>query len=390
MREKLNLPYLPLFLMISFASVNAVLFTPALPDIATYFAISEGRAQDTITWFLIGYALGQLIYGPIANRFGRKPALYAGIALQIISSFICVLAGIVDQYLLLILGRFLLALGSGVGLTLTFTMINDYYDTKVVSKKTSHLMLAFAITPALSVALGSVLNEYFGWMTCFYACALYGIVVFTQTLRLPETQTISDANALNVSALTKTYIEQFKNQYLIAGGLLMGTSTAVIYVFSASAPFIGINFFGLTSVEYGAANLLPLIGLVCGLLYAPNLLHRYSLRTIIGAGIVIVSVSSILMLMTFLFSLPALLSLFIPMIFLYFGLCFVISNASSLAMSRVADKAHGSAVMSFINMGTATVVVLSVGLFQLAPAWLPSVFILLCLGMIGIYCWVKD
>lgn len=108
-----KLPFITLLLLISFASVNAVLFTPALPGIAYFFGISADTAQQTITWFLIGYALGQLLYGPIANRFGRKPALYAGIGLQIVSSLLCVLAGVLHQYWLLVVARFLLALDQG-------------------------------------------------------------------------------------------------------------------------------------------------------------------------------------------------------------------------------------------------------------------------------------
>src|SRR5471032_1196013 len=107
---KPKLPFFTLLLMISFASVNAVLFTPALPNIAHFFDISAKVAQQTITWFLVGYALGQLMYGPIANRFGRKPALYAGISLQIISSLACVFAGNIHVYWLLVLARFFLAL----------------------------------------------------------------------------------------------------------------------------------------------------------------------------------------------------------------------------------------------------------------------------------------
>src|SRR6478672_5239599 len=98
MKTQPTLPMLTLLLLISFASVNAVLFTPALPDITAFFAISENTAQQTITWFLVGYAIGQLIYGPIANRFGRKPALYAGISLQIFSSILCVAAAASHSY----------------------------------------------------------------------------------------------------------------------------------------------------------------------------------------------------------------------------------------------------------------------------------------------------
>src|SRR5436190_17052493 len=108
MNTNTHLSFFTLLLLISFASVNAVLFTPALPAIANFFAISDSTAQLTITWFLVGYAIGQLIYGPIANRYGRKPALYVGISLQIFSSLLCVLAGKLHLYSLLVTARFLL------------------------------------------------------------------------------------------------------------------------------------------------------------------------------------------------------------------------------------------------------------------------------------------
>ena len=135
-----RLPFFTLLLLISFASVNAVLFTPALPNIAHFFRIGEDTAQQTITWFLVGYAIGQLLYGPIANRFGRKPALYAGISLQIVSSLLCVLAGVIHEYWLLVIARFMLALGSGVGLKMTFTLVNECYEPKIASQKISYLV----------------------------------------------------------------------------------------------------------------------------------------------------------------------------------------------------------------------------------------------------------
>src|SRR5579862_3156828 len=181
--------YFTLLLMISFASVNAVLFTPALPEIANYFSISTSNVQLTVTWFLVGYALGQLIYGPIANRYGRKPALYAGIMLQILSSFLCILSGLMHEYFILILGRFLLAIGSGVGLKMTFTLVNEIYEPKIASQKISYLMLSFAMTPGLAVALGGYLTDHYGWMSCFYPGISYGILLLILILRLPETQT---------------------------------------------------------------------------------------------------------------------------------------------------------------------------------------------------------
>ncbi|HSW71680.1 MAG TPA: MFS transporter [Gammaproteobacteria bacterium] len=380
-----KLPFFTLLLLISFASVNAVLFTPALPSLAQFFEISEDSAQYTITWFLVGYALGQLVYGPLANRFGRKPALYMGISLQIISSLLCVFSGVIHQYWLLVIARFLLALGSGVGLKMTYTLVSECYEPKIASQKISYLMLAFAITPGLSVALGGILNSYYGWTSCFYAGALYGVTLLFFVSGLPETQKTLNLNALKIKHLLHEYSKQFKSIQLLTSGLLMGCSTSFVYVFAALAPFIAINIFGLSSAEYGLANLLPPLGLILGSIVGAGLSKKYPLGSIIRAGIFIASLGVIIMFIAMILHFPLLVSLFLPMIIIYFGLCFVLANASTLAMSRVTDKAQGSAVMNFINMGLATIVVLSLGLFPIQTLLLPASYIILSIVMLGMF-----
>ena len=355
MEARHTLPFFTLLLMISFASVNAVMFTPALPDIANFFDITHDSAQLTISWFLIGYALGQLLYGPLANRFCRKPAIYGGISLQIISSFICVLAGIIHQYPLLVVGRLLLALGAGVGLKMTFTLVNECYPPKTASKKISYLILAFAITPGLSAALGGFLNQHLGWMSCFYAGAAYGFILLALVTRLPETQLAPNYNALKWDHLLHSYGVQFKNRRLVAGALMMGTSTCFVYTFAAIAPFVAINMLGMNSSGYGAANILPSIGLACGSLASARLSEQFDNGPMIKIGIIIASIGVLIMLFAAWLHANAIHSIFIPMMIIYFGLSAILGNASAIAMSNVEDKSHGSAVMSFINMGSATI-----------------------------------
>lgn len=385
MKTNPSLSFLTLLLMISFASVNAVLFTPALPNIAKYFAITDGVAQQTITLFLVGYALGQLIYGPIANRFGRKPSLYAGIILQIISSFLCVLAGVIHVYSLLVLGRFLLALGSGVGLKMTFTLINETHAPDSASQKLSYLMIAFAITPGLGVMIGGFLSSHFGWTSTFYAGAIYGVILLLLVMRLPETKKSLEYDALKWNHLVEGYAAQFKNFQLIAGGLLMGGATCFVYVFAALAPFIAINIMHMDTSTYGTANLLPPIGLILGSLFSAQLAKQYHHQLIVSLGIYIALVGSIIMLIFAFLQLSAVITLFLPMMFCYFGLALVFANASTIAMSSVTDKSHGSAVMNFTNMGLVTLVVLGLGELQIRTLLLPIIYVFICCFMFALY-----
>lgn len=385
----IQLSFFTLLLLISFASVNAVLFTPALPAIKDFFHISDNSAQQTITWFLVGYAVGQLLYGPIANRYGRKPALYVGISIQIVSSLICVLSGIIHLYGLLIFGRLVLALGSGVGLKMTFTLVNETYESKLASQKLSYLMLAFAITPGLSVALGGLLTTYFGWMSCFYVGALYGVILMLLVMRLPETVQQINPQALQFKQLWHGYGLQFSHRQLVLGGLLMGSSTCFIYVFASLSPFIAMNLLGMSSTAYGLANLLPSIGLILGSLCGAQLIKRYSLMWMLNAGVAIIAVGSMILLALVVMGFEPIISIFLPMIIIYFGLCFIFSNASVVALATVNDKAHGSAVMSFLNMGFATIVVLLTEYFSVSSLLLPEVYIVACVLMFGLLMMLK-
>lgn len=381
--------FLTLLLLISFASVNAVLFTPALPSIIQFFGVSEDAGQQTITWFMMGYAIGQLVYGPLASRFGHKPALYAGISLQILCSLLCIMAGVIHLFWLLITARFLLALGAGVGLKMTFTLVNEYYPPKVASRKISHLMLAFAVTPGLGVALGGMLNAAFGWTSCFLAGAGYGLAMLFLVRRFPESSVGVNRSALKVRQVVKSFAGQFTNKSLVMGGLLMGSATCFIYLFAAFAPFIAITLQGMSSSEYGFANLLPSLGLIIGSLSSAHLSQKYSLPVLVAAGTAIACVGAASMAVAMIMHLPPLLSLFLPMIIICAGSCIVLASASSFAMSHTEDKSHGSAVMNFLNMGLATLVVLSASLLPMRSITLPVIDLMvgavMCLAVLSMY-----
>jgi MFS family permease len=382
-RDKLI--FFTLLLMVSFPIINAILFSPALPDIAVYFDISQHRAQQTMLWFLPGYALSQLLYAPLANYYGRKPALVAGILLQIASSLLCVAAGSLKLYPLLILARFLLALGSGVGLKMTFTFVNEYYQPQVVATKLSLILLAFTITPGVAVALGGLVNSYAGWQSCFYVCAIYGVLLLGLTTCLPETLKIPDKQALNVSVLTRAYRQQFSNLKLLTGGLLMGCANAFVYVFAAVAPFLAMNYLGMTSGQYGLYNLLPPLGLAAGLICSVKLGKKMALHRVILCGIVANLLGVTLLLMNLVLELSPLFALFLPMVVIYFGIGLVLPNASTLGLQQVSDKAYGAAVINFINIGVSACLILLLSLYSMQKFSLALIYFIICTCMLGIF-----
>ena len=379
-----RLPFITLILMISFASVNAVLFTPGLPNIAQFFVIDTLTAQNTITVYMLGYALGQLIYGPLANCWGRKAALYIGILIQILSSIVCISTGYWHYYALFPWARFTTALGAAVGLKMTYTLVNEVYAPKKASQVISYLMLAFAITPGLGIAIGGYLNAHWGWVSCFYATALYGVILLVLVTRLPETKKQVDSDSLHISNLLTKYMQQLKNRTLMLSSIIMGLATTYVYLFAAVAPFIAIELLDMGSQSYGIANCIPAMGLMCGSLVNARLIQRNSLLKSIIIGLLITALGSLSLYFGLFFSDNPAIYLFVSMAIVYFGLSLILPNVSVIAVQSAEDKSYGAGVMSFLNMGLATLLVATFSKMTLSLSLLPLCYIALTVGILTV------
>ncbi|HVW98873.1 MAG TPA: MFS transporter, partial [Candidatus Babeliaceae bacterium] len=162
-----KLPFFILLLMVSYGTVGALLFTPALPEIQMFFQVSVGKVQSTVTIYLIGFALGQLPYGPLAKGWGRKKALRLGIILGILGSVLCGLSSVFQSFEFLVFARFLQALGASAGLKITYTMIADVYDQSKATQVISRIIMTFSLVPGIAIAIGGLLTEFIQWESCF-------------------------------------------------------------------------------------------------------------------------------------------------------------------------------------------------------------------------------
>lgn len=365
-----------LVLLSAFAAMGAILMTPALPEIAKYFHTSIGLTQLTVTSFLLGYAIGQLVYGPIANRFGRKPALFVGIALATAGSLFSILSSPVESFYLLIIGRFLEALGASAGLVISMTIINDFYYPEQIRRIMAFIMLSFAIMPGLGIAIGGILVEYIDWQACFYFLLLYGLVLIFPVRRLSETLVEIDHKALHYKHLVKTYLKMFRNKKLIGFSLCAGFSTACIYVFGAAGPFIGIQVLHISPAIYGLLGLTPFIGTLIGSLALLRFTHTNPLLVLKIAFLLELS-AAFIMFAFFKFNVVTLLTLLIPMGFLCMGHPILAGTALPLAMRQSEEKAISTAVVNFVTMGMPVLITLLLGLLHIAESWtMPFIFLI--------------
>lgn len=390
-----KISFLLLFLLISFGSISAVLFTPALPEISHFFHVTEAQTQLTITLFLAGYALGQLLYGPLGNLWGRKKTLYCGLMLATIACLLCFIASAFHWFWLLVFARFVMALGSSVGLQMTFTLISDNYDAQEGRRIVAYAMMSFAITPGLGVTLGGFLTTYLGWQSCFGALLLYSALLFFLVQKIQDPPPNFERNTFSLNTLFLQYGQKFKNSALIIGGILMGTTSACNYIFVSIAPFITHHILSMDAAVYGLWNLLPPVGIIAGTQLAAYFSERYSMNQMILFGLITIVLGALIMLFFFISPFVQTIGafgLFFPQGIIFFGGSFILVNASARAMQSDSDKSNASSVMSFISMAVPTSSVLLLGFFHTHHALiLPvSVLILLTFGFILNFWYIKQ
>lgn len=372
---------LSLIVLSAFAAMGAILMTPALPAIASYFQISVALTQLNVTSFLLGYALGQLIYGPIANQWGRKPALYIGIGVATLGSLFSILASPVDSFPLLITGRLLEALGSSAGLVVCFTIINDFYFPPEARRVNGLMMIAFAIVPGVAIAIGGLLTQYINWQSCFYFLFLYGLVLLIPAIRMSETVGQKDPRALHFKAVVQNYFKAFRNKKLAGYGLCAGCSGACIYVFGAEGPFIG-HLLGIKPATYGLLGLLPFIGVLLGCLINVNFTHLDPKR-VLKAAFGLELIAAIAMLICFVAHWISLWTLLVPMTILGIGHPMLSSTSTSLAMTYAEDRANGAAVMSFLMMAVPVLMTFILSVAHATVVWIMPVIFLFALACIA-------
>ncbi len=370
-----------LMILSVFASIGAVLMAPALPEIAQYFKVTNASAKLLISLFLIGYAIAQLIYGPIANSYGRKKAYYIGITSATIGSLLSIGSSHFESFKVMLAGRFLEALGMGASFVITYIIINDYYYPKQSRKIISYLMTATAIVPAIAIGIGGFLVEYVNWQSCFYFLLFFGIFLLIVAKNLPETSIILKGR-LESKKIIYDYFLAFKNNYLVITALGSSIPSTGIYIFIAEGPFIATNNLHLSPSSYGLFSMIPYIGTLIGALLSIRLSESdIKLEKIIITAYVLQIISVTIMFVLFLLGIITIYSLLIPMLFFMLAGTIILSNLAAVATVELTDKATANAVLMFIVIGMPVIFTLILGNIHtfsalILPVLLASILIL--------------
>ena len=310
-------------------------------------------SQLTITLFLLGYAIGQLIYGPLANFFGRKNAFYIGIIIATIGTIISIASEPLNSFTFLILGRLLEALGSSAGLVISFAIVNDHYFPEQARRIIAYMMLAFAVIPGIATLIGGLLVSNFHWLSCFYFLLVYGLLIALPVSRLHETALTLDKTALQINTIKQNYAVAFKNKKLRNTTFFLALTSMSVYVYAATVPFIAIHYLQVTPAHYGLIGLIPFIGTALGAMTSAQLSKKWPAKKLIKFGWIVETLATLFLVGLFCFNIVNLAWIIGSGFVFMFGGCLIVSNAASIATTAIEDKASASAVMNFMNVGMA-------------------------------------
>lgn len=363
---------------ISVASLSSAIITPALPTIKTSWLLNTSSINWLVTLFLLGYMLGQLVYGPIANRFGRLNALRAGFLINVLGIIICLVSSYYQNYSLLLFGRFITAIGAAAGLCCTFILINETLDEHQAKQAMSYAIFSFSIGIGLAIFIGGVTTQYLNWHDIFWILLIHAVLTYLSTYLFEETLTIK--KAIHVKAIMQSYAHAFKNIRLIKYALFLGFVSVFSYCYSAAGPMIAKNFLGLNAALYGSWNSVTMVGMLAGSLCAAQLMKRYDTTRLLIFSVFMMLIGFASLIIQLACNAQSVAWFFTTTSYLYFFSSCVFPCASYFASNAISDKANASGSMNFINMSSAMLCVAIMGYLPMSAF---SAFISTCVGFLA-------
>lgn len=275
------------------------MYLPALPQIAREFGVSAGSVQMTLNLYILGFALGQLIYGPLADSFGRKPVIVVGTLIFAVAAAACALAQTIDQ---LIFMRLLHGLSAAAGSVVISALMRDSYSKEEFSRMMSFVMLVTTIAPLLAPILGGWMLLLWNWHAIFWAISLAAVVTTLLVVtQIKETLPHDKRQKFNMRTTLRNFLSLFRHKRVFSYMMASGFSFAGMFSFLNAGPFVYIELNHISPQDFGyyfALNvvflfLMTLLNSRCVRRFGPLAMFRLGLLIQFTMGIWLVVVSAL-------------------------------------------------------------------------------------------------
>jgi DHA1 family bicyclomycin/chloramphenicol resistance-like MFS transporter len=362
--------------LVALGPLSTDFYLPALPAITQALATDVASTQLTLSVFLAGFGVGQLAYGPLSDRFGRRPVLLVGLVIYVLASVVCALAPAIEA---LIVARFLQALGACAGPVLGRAIVRDLYGPHDSARILSYMGAAMALAPLVGPVLGGTLTVWFGWRATFVFLTLFSLAQSVLVWRmLDETNAHRDPGATRPGQILGNFKALMADR-MYRGVLLCNACTyAGLFSFISGSPFVFINIFGFSPQAMGLAFGVMVSGYIVGTTISGRLSRRFGAPRLLFAGAVLGALAGVTMLALALAGWEHPVSVMGPMVFFSCSLGLVMPNATAMGLAPYPKMAGAAAsLMGFVQMSLSAVVGTLVG-HSLGGSVLPMV-----LGIVG-------
>ena len=364
-------------ILTAFGPISMDMYLPSFPELVHYFKTTPSKAQLTLSAFTIAFGIGQLIYGPVSDRMGRRYVLLAVIAIYAVASVLCVLTNSIDE---LIIARFFQALGGAAGIVLSRAIIRDLFDKLEGARALSLMLLVPSLAALISPFVGGYILKFFGdWRLIFWVLTCFGVIAFILgVLKLPETHPPEKRTSSSFSKILNDYISVVCHRraagYMICGGLSFATMFAQL----SGTPFIYIEIFGVAPENFGLLFSLSVFAIMGGSYLNSRLVIRFGIRRMLAVGTTIALIGGIGLAISANYGAFGLFGIVIPVIIFMTPHNMVNANAPAGALEYFPHIAGtASAMLGFIRFGTGALVGALVGYFHDGTA-LPMAYIIAC------------
>ncbi len=359
-----------ILLLVTVAAVSPLginLYLPSMPGMASALGVDYAAIQFTLSVYIAAVAAGQLVIGPISDRYGRRPVLLGGLALFVVGSVICMLAPNIGT---LVAGRVIQALGGCAGIALSRAIVRDLYDRDHAASMIGYVTMGTAVAPMVAPTIGGVLEAAFDWRSGFAFLTVFGIGALWATYhRLHETAP-RVGEASSASALARDYGALLRSRLFWGYALTASGTAAAFFAFVGGGAYVVINLMGKTPVEYGMYFALVTLGYMLGNFGSGRYATRFGPLRMMHVGLVVAMTAAFVMAGLYWAGVMHPMAIFLPMLLLAMGNGLTLPSCIAGAVSvnpQVAGAASG--LSGSIQMGVGAVVATVVGLQLQGSAW---------------------
>lgn len=331
------------------------LYLPGFPEMARDFNTTTGRIALSLSSYFVGVSIGQMIYGPLLDRFGRRIPLLIGLFIYLFASIYIVYVDSVDS---LISARFAQAIGGCAGMVAARALVRDLFPVSETAKIFSLLMLVIAVSPIVAPTLGGFATAHWGWPSIFMMLSVLAAAnILLVFFWLPSGRPPDTTMSLKPKAITNQFWNVFKTPQFYTYTLTGSFAASGLYAYIAGSPHVFMELYGVTEKQYGWIFGIVALGLVTASQLNTLLLRKYSSERIVFVTLICQVIAGAVLLLGTLFNLIEMYSM-IVLVFLFLSTQgFAFPNTSALSLAPFGKSAGtASALMGALQLGIGALV----------------------------------